>query len=63
MMFLLTFEQLSKKFNELIATLNINIAELSRSSSYDASLLSKIRTGNKTPSKPKILLKMFVVLL
>ena len=47
------FEQLSKNFNELIATLNINISELSRFSSYDASLLSKIRTGNKTPSKPK----------
>ena len=51
------FEQLSKKFNELIATLNINIAELSRSSSYDSSLLSKIRTGNKTPSKPKIFIE------
>ena len=51
------FEQLSKKFNELITTLNINIAELSRSSSYDASLLSKIRTGNKTPSKPKIFIE------
>ena len=47
------FEQLSKNFNELITTLNINIAELSRSSSYDSSLLSKIRTGNKNPSKPK----------
>ena len=51
------FEQLSKNFNELIATLNINIAELSRSSSYDSSLLSKIRTGNKTPSKPKIFIE------
>ena len=47
------FEQLSKNFNELIATLNINMSELSRFSFYDASLLSKIRTGNKTPSKPK----------
>ena len=51
------FEQLSKNFNELIATLNINIAELSRSSSYDSSLLSKIRTGTKTPSKPKIFIE------
>ena len=51
------FEQLSKNFNELIATLNINIAELSRSSSYDSSLLSKIRTGAKTPSKPKIFIE------
>mgnify|MGYP000074478032 CR=1 FL=1 len=47
------FEQLSKNFNELITTLNINMAELSRFSSYDSSLLSKIRTGNKNPSKPK----------
>ena len=47
------FEQLRKNFNELISTLNINIAELSRSSSYDSSLLSKIRTGNTNPSKPK----------
>ena len=47
------FEQLSKNFNDLIATLNINMSELSRFSFYDASLLSKIRTGNKTPSKPK----------
>ena len=51
------FEQLSKNFNELIATLNINMSELSRFSSYDASLLSKIRTGNKTPSKPKIFIE------
>ena len=50
-------EQLSKNFNELIATLNINLSELSRFSSYDASLLSKIRTGNKTPSKPKIFIE------
>ena len=47
------FEHLSKNFNELITTLNINMAELSRFSSYDSSLLSKIRTGNKNPSKPK----------
>ena len=47
------FEQLSKNFNQLITILNVNIAELSRSSSYDPSLLSKIRTGNRNPSKPK----------
>ena len=51
------FEQLRKNFNELISTLNINIAELSRSSSYDSSLLSKIRTGNTNPSKPKIFIE------
>lgn len=47
------FEQLSKNFNELVTTLNINVAELSRLSSYDASFLSRIRTGNGNPSHPK----------
>ena len=47
------FEQLSKNFNELISTLNINMSELSRFSSYDASFLSRIRTGNGNPSHPK----------
>ena len=47
------FEQLSKNFNELITTLNINMSELSRLTSYDASLLSKIRTGNRSPTHPK----------
>lgn len=47
------FEQLSKNFNELVTTLDINMAELSRLSSYDASLLSKIRTGNRNPSNPR----------
>lgn len=47
------FEQLSKNFNELISILNINIADLSRFISYDASFISKIRSGSRTPSKPK----------
>ena len=47
------FEQLSRNFNELITTLNINMSELSRLTSYDASLLSKIRTGNRNPTHPK----------
>ena len=47
------FEQLSKNFNELVNTLNINMAELSRCSNYDSSLLSKIRTGVRNPSNPK----------
>ena len=46
-------EQLSKNFNNLVTTLNINVAELSRLSSYDASFLSRIRTGNGNPSHPK----------
>ena len=47
------FEQLSENFNNLVTTLNINVAELSRLSSYDASFLSRIRTGNGNPSHPK----------
>ena len=50
---IINFEQLSKNFNELVSTLNINIADLSRFISYDASFISKIRNGNRTPSKPK----------
>ena len=34
-------------------SLNINIADLSRFIGYDASFLSKIRSGNRVPSKPK----------
>ena len=47
------FEQLSKNFNELVTILNINMAELSRFSNYDSSLLSKIRNGTRNPSSPK----------
>lgn len=47
------FEELRKNFNELVTTLNINMAELSRFSTYDSSLLSKIKTGSRNPSKPK----------
>ena len=44
---------LSKNFNDIVNTLNINIADLSRFISYDASFISKIRTGNRAPSKPQ----------
>lgn len=50
---IIDFEQLRKNFNELVATLNINIADLSRFINYDASFISKIRNGSRTPSKPK----------
>ena len=49
----INFEQLSKNLNELVSTLNINIAKLSRFIGYDASFVSKIRTGNIKPSKPQ----------
>ena len=47
------FEQLSKNFNEIISSLNISVADLARSIGYDASFLSKIRTGSRNPAKPK----------
>ena len=47
------FEQLSKNFNDILFTLNLSIADLSRAIDYDASLLSKIRTGNRNPSRPQ----------
>lgn len=47
------FEQLSKNFSALLLDLNISIADLSRAIGYDASLLSKIRSGSRNPSKPQ----------
>ena len=49
----INFEDLSKNINAIISALNINIAELSRFIGYDASFISKIRSGNRNPSKPK----------
>ena len=47
-------EQLVKNFNELVSVLKISMAELSRKTSFDASFLSRLRTGNMLPSKPQI---------
>ena len=47
------FEQLSKNFSAFLLNLNISIADLSRAIGYDASLLSKIRSGSRNPSKPQ----------
>ncbi len=47
-------EQLVKNFNEIVSVLNISMAELSRKTSFDASFLSRLRTGNILPSKPQI---------
>ena len=46
------FEQLSRNFSDILLNLNISIADLSRAIGYDASLLSKIRSGNRNPSNP-----------
>lgn len=50
---LISSEQLSKNFNEIISALNISVADLARSICYDASFLSKIRAVNRKPSKSK----------
>ncbi len=47
------YEQLSRNFRNILLNLNINIADLSRAIGYDASLLSKIRSGSRNPSKPQ----------
>ena len=47
------FEQLSRNFRNILLNLNISIADLSRAIGYDASLLSKIRSGSRNPSKPQ----------
>lgn len=47
------FEQLSRNFSALLLSLNISIADLSRAIGYDASLLSKIRSGSRSPSNPQ----------
>ncbi|MGN1357938.1 MAG: hypothetical protein ACI4WU_01085 [Bacilli bacterium] len=43
------FEIFRKNLNTLINTLNINVADISRYINYDASYISKIRTGNRKP--------------
>ena len=52
------FKQLSKNFHDILFTLNINVADLSRAINYDASLLYKIRNGNRKPSNPKEFIKV-----
>ena len=54
---LIDFDELSKNFNELISAFNISIADLSRFIGYDASFVSKIRTGRRKPSKPQEFVK------
>ncbi len=44
------YQQLSNNFNELITLLNINMAEMARSLSFDASYLSRIRNGERRPA-------------
>lgn len=45
-------ENLSGNFDLLISTLGINLSELARAMNYDASYLSRIRSGNRRPADP-----------
>lgn len=47
------FKQLSGRFNEIITLFRINVTEMSRSMSFDASYFSKIRTGKRRPANPE----------
>lgn len=55
------FEQLSKNFSAILLNLNISIADLSRAIGYDASLLSKIRSGSRNPSNPQDFIESLIM--
>jgi len=46
------FELMTNNLNELISVLNLNLNELARHISYDASYISRIRAGQRRPSDP-----------
>ncbi len=47
------FKELSHKFDTLLSLLNINATELSHFLHYDASYISRIRTGSRHPGNPE----------
>lgn len=49
-------EKIINNFNQLVSILKINISEFSKVLGYDASYLSKIRSGKRKPSDPEMLL-------
>lgn len=49
----MNMELIRTNFNVIISLLNINISNLSRSIGFDASLISRIRSGQRTPSDPQ----------
>ena len=48
----LDMEHLRSNLNSLLTTLSISSSDLSRSTNYDASYLSRIRNGQRRPSNP-----------
>ncbi|MDO5146952.1 MAG: hypothetical protein Q4D60_08105 [Eubacteriales bacterium] len=47
------YEKLRRNFNTLLTVLSVNVSELSRSTHYDASNISRIRNGQRHPADPK----------
>lgn len=47
------FQQLIENLNQLIDAANLNINRLARSLNYDASYISRIRTGQRHPADPE----------
>lgn len=46
------YKKLEHNFNTLLTALSVNVAELSRSTHYDASHISRIRSGQRRPADP-----------
>ena len=47
------FERLRSNFNTLLTVLSVNVSELSKSINYDASHISRIRSGQRQPADPQ----------
>lgn len=47
------FERLKSNFNTLLTVLSVNVSELSKSINYDASHISRIRSGQRQPADPQ----------
>lgn len=47
------YEKLRSNFNTLLTVLSVNVSELSKSINYDASHISRIRSGQRQPADPQ----------
>ena len=47
------YEKLRNNFNTLISVLSVSVSELSKSINYDASHISRIRSGQRQPADPQ----------
>ena len=46
------YEKLRNNFNTLLMVLSVNVSDMSRSTHYDASYISRVRSGQRRPSDP-----------